>query len=68
MQKKLLVLAMAIAFTAASAVAAYSFTCEVTAVNGSTVTLKCNARYAKKVAVGNKVKVRIKKRKVVEGC
>ncbi len=68
MHKKLLVLAMVVAFTAASSIVAYSFTCKVTAVDGGTVTLNCNARYAKKLAVGNKVKVRIKKRRVVEGC
>ncbi len=68
MQKKFLALAMALAFTAASAVAAYSFTCKVTAVDGPTVTLKCKEKYAKKVSVGKKVKVRVKKRKAVEGC
>ena len=69
MQKKFLAVALAIAFTAASAVAAYSFTCEVTAASNTSITLKCKARNVKKVAVGNKVKVRVKqKRAAVEGC
>ena len=69
MQKKFLALALAVAFTAASAVVAYSFTCKVSAVNGESVTLKCKEKYAKKLEVGNKVKVRVKhKRQAVEGC
>jgi len=69
MQKKFLALALAIAFTAASAVVAYSFTCEVSAVSGTSVTLTCKEANAKKLAVGNKVKVRVKhKRQAVEGC
>ncbi len=69
MQKKFLALAMAMAFTVASSVVAYSFTCEVSAIDGSSVTLKCKEKYAKKLEVGKKVKVRIKRaRKAVEGC
>ncbi len=68
MEKKFLALAMALAFTVASAVAAYSFTCEVTAIDGTSVTLKCKEKYVKKIAVGKKVKVSAKKKRSVEGC
>jgi cytochrome c oxidase assembly protein Cox11 len=68
MQKKVLALVMAMAFTAASAVVAYSFTCEVSAIDGTSVTLKCKQKYMKKLEVGKKVKVSAKKRKAVEGC
>ena len=68
MTKKLLVLALAMAFTAVTAVAAYSFTCKVTAIDGGTVTLECKDKYAKKLTVGKKVKVSKKKMKAVEGC
>ncbi|VAW37913.1 hypothetical protein MNBD_DELTA03-780 [hydrothermal vent metagenome] len=69
MNKKILTLVLAMAFTATSAVVAYSFTCEVSAVNGSSVTLKCSEHNAKKLEVGKKVKVSPKRmRRAVEGC
>ena len=69
MKKKLIALAMAMAFTASTAMVAYSFTCEVTAVDGETVTLKCKEKYAKKLKVGGKAKVSAKKSGGgVEGC
>ena len=68
MKKSMLTLAIALAFTAASAVSAYSFTCEVKAVDGTKVTLECKEKYAKKLTVGGKAKVSAKKRKPIEGC
>lgn len=70
MKKKLMALAMAMAFTAASAVVAYSFTCEVTAIDGTKVTMECKEKYAKKLAVGKSAKVSPKKegKKAYEGC
>lgn len=69
MKKSLITLAIALAFTAASCVAAYSFTCEVSAVDGTQVTLDCKAKDAKKLEVGSKAKVtETKKKRAIEGC
>ena len=69
MKKKLLALSLAVAFTAVSTGIAYSFTCEVTGVEGTKVTLECKEKYAKKLEVGKDAKVSPKKkRKAVEGC
>jgi len=69
MNKKIMTLAMALVFAVASVGVAYSFTCEVTAVDGENVTLKCKEKYAKKLTVGGKAKVSAKgERKAVEGC
>lgn len=69
MNKKIASLALALVFTAAAVTAAYSFTCEVTAVDGGAVTLKCDSDDAGKLKAGGKVKVKeAKERKAVEGC
>jgi cytochrome c oxidase assembly protein Cox11 len=69
MSKKLLSLAMAMAFTVsmASVSMAGKVKCEVTAVDGHTVTLDCGKK-AKKLHVGDKVDVKAKKAAAVEGC
>ena len=68
MNKKLLALVMALAFTASTAVVvmAASVTCKVTAIDGNAVTLDC--KKASKLKVGQKVKVKEAKKKAVEGC
>jgi len=68
MKKKMIALVLMAAFTVASVVVASAFTCEVSAVDGTTVTLKCKEKYAKKVAAGEKVKVSPKKKRALEGC
>jgi len=69
MSKKIATLAMAIAFTAVTVGVAYSFTCKVTAVEGTKVTVDCKEKYAKKLDAGTKVKISIKKaKKAIEGC
>ena len=69
MNKKLLALVMALAFTVSTAVvcmAAPSVKCKVTAIDGNAVTLDC--KKASKLKVGQKVKVKENKKKAVEGC
>ncbi len=69
MSKKIAILAMAMAFTAATVSAAYSFTCKVTAIDGTTVTMECKEKYAKKLEVGKDAKVSKKKAKKADaGC
>lgn len=69
MKKSLNILALALALTALSTAAAYSFTCEVSAIDGTKVTLDCKEKYAKKLTVGEKAKVsKEKERRAVEGC
>ncbi len=68
MNKKMIALVLAAAFTVASVVAASAFTCKVTSVDGKAVTLQCKEKYTKKLKVGGKVKVSIKKMKAMEGC
>ena len=41
MKKSLITIAIALAFTAATTVSAYAFTCEVKSVEGTKVTLDC---------------------------
>ena len=67
MKKTMITLAVAFALIAASTVA-YSFTCEVKNVEGSTVTLECKEKYAKKLTIGSKAKVSAKRAKAIEGC
>ena len=66
--KKVLAIAMAMAFTvsAASVSMAASVKCTVKAVDGSTVTMDC--KKASKLKVGDSVKVKAKKAKAIEGC
>ncbi|MEA3547415.1 MAG: hypothetical protein U9R66_07100 [Thermodesulfobacteriota bacterium] len=68
MSKKLLSLAMAMAFTVsvASVSMAAKVKCEVTGVDGDNVTMKC--KKASKLKVGDKVDVKAKKSAAVEGC
>lgn len=68
MKKKMMALAMALAFTAASSVAVYAFTCEVVSVDGGKVVLDCKDK-AGKLEVGKKAKVTPDKgKKGYEGC
>ncbi len=71
MNKKMLALALAMAFTVSTAAVGFaaSVKCEVTAVDGHTVTLDCGKK-ASKMKVGNNVKVKIKKKSsgAIEGC
>ena len=73
MNKKMLALALAMAFTvstAAMSFAAASVKCDVTANDGNTVTLDCGKK-AKKLAVGTTVRVKPGKKRndnVIEGC
>lgn len=69
MSKKLLALAMAMAFTVSMASVSMAATvkCEVTAIDGNTVTMDCGKK-AKKLHVGDTVKVKAKKGGAVEGC
>ncbi len=70
MSKKVLTLVMAAAFLAGTvgvSLAAKYVKCEVTAVEGVTVTLDCGKK-AGKFKVGSKVKVKSAKKKAVEGC
>ena len=66
--KKVLAVAMALAFTAstASVTLAGKVKCTVKAVEGSSVTMDC--KKASKLHVGDKVSVKAKKAKAIEGC
>lgn len=64
MNKKIVALGLACLFTAATVVAAYAFTCKVTAIDGSQVTLDCKSKDAKELTAGGKASVK----KKVEGC
>ena len=69
MNKNILALAMALAFTVSTAavgMAASSVKCKVSAIDGNTVTLDC--KKASKLKVGMKVKVKESKKKAIEGC
>ncbi|MBA3016343.1 MAG: hypothetical protein KKD63_02415 [Proteobacteria bacterium] len=66
--KKIMALAMALAFTAGTVVVAHSFTCDVKAVEGTTVTLECKDKDTAKIEVGQPIKVSPNKKKAVEGC
>ncbi len=67
--KKVLVVAMAMVFTAsvASVSMAASVKCTVIAVDGNKVTMDCGKK-ASKFSVGNKCKVKDEKKKAIEGC
>ena len=69
MTKKMLSLAMAVAFMASTATVslAASVKCEVKSVSGDTVTLDCGSK-ANKLKAGQKVKVKAAKKKAIEGC
>ena len=73
MNKKMLALALAMAFTVSTAgisLAASKVKCEVKSVEGSTVTLDCG-KNANKFAVGTTLKVKPASKKggnEVEGC
>ena len=71
MKKQLTALIMATLFfagTVATGVAA-NLICEVTSVDGAAVVLDCGDK-AKKLSIGDKVKIRVKKAKTdaIEGC
>ncbi len=69
MSKKVLSICLALAFSlslASVSLASKKATCEVKAVEGTTVTLDCGKK-AKKFEAGMKVKVKAAKKKV-EGC
>ncbi|MCD6390275.1 MAG: hypothetical protein J7L69_12755 [Desulfobulbaceae bacterium] len=69
MSKKLLSLAMAMAFTVsvASVSMAAKVKCEVTEVKDDIVTLDCGKK-ANKMKKGDKVDLKVKKAAAVEGC
>ncbi len=66
--KKVLVFAMAMAFTVstASVSMAARVNCTVKAIDGKTVTMDC--KKASKLKAGDKVTVKAKKAKAIEGC
>jgi len=66
--KKMMTLALALAFTATTVGVAYSLTCDVKSVAGTTVTLDCKEIEKSKIEVGKPVTVSLKKDKKVEGC
>ena len=69
MNKKMIALVLAAAFTVASVAVVSAFTCEVKAVDGKNVSLECKEKYTAKLKTGGKVKVSIKKKKkALEGC
>ncbi len=67
--KKVLAVAMAMAFTVsvASVSMAASVKCTVTAVDGHNVTMDCGAK-ASSLHAGDAVKVKAAKKKAIEGC
>jgi len=77
MSKKLISLAMALAFVAGTAVASFAGDCTVTAVEGTKVTVDCGgtvstaegtAKVGDKVTVKDGKVVAAKKKKAIEGC
>ena len=68
MMKKMMALALAMAFTATTVAVAYALTCDVKAVEGTTVTLDCKEIAKSKIEVGKMVTVSAKKEKKIEGC
>lgn len=65
--KKIIAAAMVTAFVmSASVVMAASVKCTVDAVEGETVTMTCSK--ADKLNVGDKVTVKAKSKKAIEGC
>lgn len=66
--KKMMALALAMAFTAATIGVAHSLTCEVKSIEGTAVALDCKDIAKSKLEVGKTVKVSEKKDKKVEGC
>ena len=67
--KKMIALALAMAFTATTVGIAYSLTCDVTTIAGTTVTLDCKDVAKSKIVVGKPVTVSPKKEgKAPEGC
>ena len=66
--KKMIALALAMAFTAGTIGIAHSLTCDVKSIAGTTVTLDCKEVSTSKIEVGKPVTVSPKKDKKVEGC
>ncbi|WP_232370859.1 selenite/tellurite reduction operon protein ExtJ [Desulfogranum marinum] len=67
MMKKVISAVMVAAFVmSASVVLAAKVTCEVSAIEGDTVTMTC--KNADKLKVGDNVSVKAKKKKAIEGC
>ena len=68
MSKKLLTLALAAAFIASTATVslAAKIKCTVDGVEGDKVTMTCDG--ADKLSAGDKVEVKAKKAKAIEGC
>ncbi len=65
MYRALLTLGLALALVVGGALAASAaFTCKVKEISGNEAILKCKAKDAKKLAVGDKVKIK----KKTEGC
>jgi len=75
MSKKMISLAMAVAFVAGTAVVSFAADCKVTAVEGTKVTVDCGGAVSTvegTAKVGDKVTVKdgkiAPKKKAVEGC
>lgn len=68
MKKKMMALALALAFTAGTVAVANSFTCQVKSVQGTAVTLECKDTDTAKIVVGKPIKVSPNSEKKVEGC
>ncbi len=76
MSKKLISLAMALAFVAGTAAVSFAGKCTVTAVEGTKVTVDCDGTVSTvegTAKVGDKVtvkdgKIEAKKKKAIEGC
>ena len=68
MKKKMMALALTVAFTAGTVAVANSFTCDVKTVTGTTVTLECKDTDIAKIEVGKPIKVSPNKKGKVEGC
>lgn len=77
MSKKMISLAMALAFVVSTAAVSFAADCTVTAVDGTKVTVDCGGTVSKvegSAKVGDKVSVKDgkieakKKKKAIEGC
>lgn len=68
MKKKMIALAMAMAFTAGTVAVAQAFKCDVKSVQGTTVTLECKDDAAAKIEAGKPIELKSNKKKGVEGC
>lgn len=66
--KKMMTLALALAFTAGTVAVVHAFNCNVKSVAGTTVTLECKDTDTAKIEVGKPIKVSPNSGKKAEGC